>query len=213
MFADDITQQEITEVDAIVAATVPVPLPQPTQPLDPDDKPYVRAEPRPINCTTIFTGAGDTLSPASIGTGPRITWDASVQGEFTTQGAPSGCMQKTIDLVFCDSIYMRAGYVFTDCEWEDYLDLYIMAPNGYPYRKNDGTPAQNLTGSPLAIEHSVVRFPLNLGGRIMLDSQTASQEIPSGYIIRAVITIPENDTTCKGSAILMMYRPRTVILV
>jgi hypothetical protein len=214
IFADDITQQEITEVDAIVENTVPLPLEQPIQPLDQDDKPYVRSEPRPLNCTTIFTGSGDTLNPASIGTGPRIVWDSAISGEFTSEGAPPGFMQKIIDLVFCDTVYMRGGYVFSNCEVEDYLDLYIMCPNGYPYMKNDGTPAINTTGSPIAIEHSVVRFPLNTGNSsVFLDSQTASGGIPSGYIARAVITIPETDVDCKGSAILMMYRPRTVVLV
>jgi hypothetical protein len=216
MFADDITQQEITEVDAIVAATVPVPLPQPVTPVDSENKPYVRAEARPLNCTTIFTGSGDKFEdsngPAEIGGGTRITWDSSIPGDFTPVGAPVGTMQKTIDLLFLDTVYLRAGIVFSNCEYEDYLDLYVMAPNGYPYIKNDGTPAQNLTGSPIAIEHSVVKFPLHVAGHMTLDSGTASGGIPSGYIVRAVITIPDDDVDCKGSAILMMYRPRTVVL-
>lgn len=213
---DAVTQQEEAQIDTIVANSQDVPLPVPVQPIDSDDKPYVRAEPRPLSCTTIFTGSGDKLEdsegPAVIGGGNRIVWNAKNSGEFTTVGAPTGFKQKIIDLVFCDEIYMRAGYIFANCEVEDYLDLYVMCPPGWPY--SDGTQLRyNTTGDYLAIDHNVVHFPLNSGNSgICLDSGTASQPVPAGYVIRAVITIPEDDVNCSGSAILMLYRRRTVVL-
>jgi len=212
LFADDITAGEITEVDAIVAVTIPLPLPQPTPPVDSEDKPYVRSEPRPLNCTTMFTGSGDTLSPPAIGTGPRIIWDASITGDWTTSGAPSGYKQKTIDLVFCDDVYMRAGHIFTSVGvMTAYLDLYVMCPNGAYYYDED-TLLQNTTGYPIPIDHNIVQFPLNKTGSVLIDSETASSAVPPGYPIRAVISIPDTDDTCKGSAILMLYRHRTVVL-
>jgi hypothetical protein len=216
MLFDDITQAETDAIDALVAAHIPIPLPTPTQPVDAENKPYVRSEPRPLSCTTIFVGAGDKLQdsegPAIIGGGNRIVWNAKNAGEFTTVGAPTGFKRKVIDLVFCDEIYMRAGYIFAACEVEDYLDLYVMCPPGWPY--SDGTQMKyNTTGDYLAIDRNVVHFPLNSGNSgVCLDSGTASQAVPAGYVVRAVITIPEDDIDCSGSAILMMYRARTVVL-
>ena len=212
MCYDDISAGEVVTIADIVANHIPTPVVVVPTPIDDEGKPYVRAEPRPLNTTTLFTGSGDILDPAEIGAGAKIIWDARIDGEFTTVGAPDGFKQKTIDLFFCDEVYVRAGYIFSNCEYDDYLDLYTMCPpTGY---YSDGTNyLQNNTGDYIAIDHNVVRCPLNLGSSgLCLDSGTSSRAIPVGYPIRAVITMPVADVTCFGSAMLMIYRARTVVL-
>lgn len=208
---DDVTQDDLDTCDAVVAAHIPTPLPpEPPDPIpvdlndvqkDESGKMYVRAETRPINCTTLFTSKGDTLGdPPSIGTGTEITWDASKSGEFTSDGAPSGFKQKIIDLVFCDSIYITAGACFfTNALRGSSLDMMVVVPD-------------NQDGHTI-MDHFVNHWPMTgtCQGGSTIDSATISSELPAGTILRFIIIVPESDNVSNGDAVIKMYRTRTVV--
>ena len=198
---DDITQQEISEIDTLVTNHIPTPLPhQPDPKVDDSGKLYVRPETRPIDCTTIFTTRGDTLSPASIGTGNKVTWDASQSGEFSTDGAPSGFKQKVIDIVFCDPIYLSAGAIFfLNGSYGSYLKAEVIMPD---------------TGQgEYELDHFVVEWPIlgDAPSGSTIDSQTISSELPSGVIMRFTVVLPTDDVTSQGTVGLKIYRARTVV--
>ena len=180
---------------------------------DTDGKAFSRSEPRPLNCTTVFTNVGDTLSPPSIGTGTKLLWDASNSDEFTTTGAPDGFKQKTIDLTFLDTIYPRGGRVHTENAVHGaYLDMFIMCPPT-GYYLVEGVLTQNNTGNYIACDHYVSALPLLMGtNSVELDSGTAAQGLPPYYLIRCVVTVPTTDTTSNGSAVLFIYRQRSIII-
>jgi len=197
---DDVTQSEIDTVDAVVAAHIPIPLPVIVQPVDEDGKPYVRTEIRPIDCTTMFTSRGDKIdAPQEIGTGVSTLWDSSSVG-WTTEGAPSGWKRKIIDLQFIDSIYVTAGLcMYENVPFGSTLGMWVMY---------EAEP-----GAFVAVDHFVSDWPMSgtCTGGSTIDSSTISSALPPYLTLRFIITVPEDETTAKGSAALKIYRERTVI--
>lgn len=214
---DDITQAEVDEIDIVVNAHIPIPLPPPVSvvtPTDPDNKPYVRAEPRPLGCTTVFTCNGDFLGsgsiPPVIGGGDRVEWNAANAGEWVTVG---DVKRKTIDLVFCDTVYLRGGHIFSPHSPRGAnVSFQVMCPpNGY--YMNLGQVKVNTTGDWLKVDENVVKAPLAHGEEpFLLDSFTASNGLPSGYRLRFVIEIPVAEVDCFGNILLLIYRERSVVV-
>ena len=74
-------------------------------PLSPDGKEVVRAESRPEDTTTCFTGIGD--SAEGIGDGKEFSWDFSNDDDIVE--APSGMKRKRIEFKFLDSVWIKEG--------------------------------------------------------------------------------------------------------
>jgi len=206
---DDITQQETDIVDTVVAAHIPIPMPpDPTQPIDSEGKPYVRAESRPICCTTYFTTCGDN---GAIGNGKRFAWDFSNSDDDITP--PTGYKRKRIEFHFIDIFYMKEGTVYYHNKLKgSYFDQYVVCPAGYYYYKNDGTPA--LAAEDTIISHYVIKHPMQgsvpMGDE--LNSESCSSGIPSYYKFWIDVTVPDTDILSNGIIEVEAYRDRTVIL-
>jgi hypothetical protein len=220
---DDITQNEIATVDAVVAAHIPIPMPQePTAvtisgtSLDPSGKLYTRAESRPLDCTTCFTTCGDTdgANPV-IGAGPRLAWDASSVGWVDDEnGAPDGMKQISVTIQFCDSIWLKEGTIYyMDCDKGSYIDMEVLCPNG-GYYMYLGQVYQNTTGNDLAVDHYLFRHPMqdNVPMGDELNTETCSQELPSYLKFKLTVTVPEADVTSYGYMEVELYRRRTVVI-
>ncbi|RLI54443.1 MAG: hypothetical protein DRP09_13040 [Candidatus Thorarchaeota archaeon] len=180
-------------------------------PRDQDGKPYARAETRPINCTTVFTGVGD--SDSNIGDGKSLTWDFSNDDDLVTDGVPEGYKRKRIEFKFLDSVWIKDGTVFFfNAKKGSYADIYIVCPAGYYYYDNNGVPHLATEDTPIA--HYVSRYPIQgdcpMGDE--LNSETCSSEIPNYYKFWLEITVPDSDTASNGAVVLEMYRRRTLVL-
>jgi len=217
-FVDDISSEEVDIVSALVESHIPIPLPPVSSPLDSDNKPFVRAESRPLDCTTCFTSCGDFLAtgsiPNAIGGGNRLDWDASISEQWTTDGAPSGFKQRKVEVQFCDSVWIKEGtFYYMNVLKGSYLDMEVICPHG-GYYMYLGEIQQNLTGSDLVVEHYIYKAGMQgdcpMGDE--LNTETCSQELPSYLKFRLTITIPVSDTESNGSLLLELYRKRTVIL-
>jgi hypothetical protein len=210
---DDITQNETAEIDGVVVAHIPTPLPPlPPVPQDSEGKMFVRAESRPLDCTTYFTTAGDKVdAPQAIGDGNRLEWDAA---DPTYNWVTDGSVKRyTVDIQFIDSVWIKEGTVYwSDAMKDGYLDMYIVCPPG-GYFMYLGQVKQNTTGQDLIIEHYVNKHPIQgswVGGDEM-NTETCSQAMPTYLKIRMVMTIPVADVTSHGYVELEMFRQRTII--
>jgi hypothetical protein len=221
---DDITQGEIDTVDAVVAAHIPIPMPQgPSEvtifgtSLDASGKLYTRSESRPLDCTTVFTTCGDTNGGAPvIGGGNRLFWDASVPAGWVDDenGAPDGTKQFSVIIQFCDSIWLKEGSLYyMNCTKGSYADMTVLCPNG-GYYMYLGQVYQNTTGDDLVVDHYLNKHPLQndvpMGDE--LNTETCSQELPSYLKFKWTITVPEADVTSYGYMELEMYRRRSVVI-
>lgn len=212
MLFDDITQQETGEVDALVASHIPTPLPESDPFLrDSDNKLWVKSESRPLNCTTVFTCNGDTLGATpSIGTGPRMEWDASVD-TFVTNG---NFKSKVVEVQFCDSIWLKEGTIYyMGCMKGTKLNMELICPNG-GYYMYMGQVYQNTTGHDIEVDHYVMNHPCQgdvpMGDE--LNTETCSQEMPNYLKIRMTITLPVADVLSYGYMEMEVYRQRSVVL-
>lgn len=189
---------------------------QPCQEMDADGKPYVRAESRPLDCTTYFTTSGDLGkagdSDIIIGGGNRIAWDFSNDDDEIETG-DSDFKRKRIELSFADTIYVKEGTVYFYNKLKgSYVDFYVVCPTGYYYYKNDKTPAQ--ASEDTVIAHYMIKHPMQgsvpMGDE--LNTETCSSGIPNYYKFWCEITVPIEDTESNGYMEMEIYRERTVIL-
>lgn len=182
---------------------------KPITPKSKDGKTIIRAESRPLNTTTCFTGKGD--SDTDIGKGSELRWDFSnSDGDIS---APSGYKRKRIEFKFLDEIYVKEGAVyFFDTQTGSYLDLYIVCPQGQYYYDNNGDLKQASEDTPIA--HYVISHWM-IGDCPMgdeLNTEVCSKKIPNNYKFWLEITVPDPDSTCKGHISLELYRKRTIVL-
>jgi len=207
-FKAELTSGDEVILDGIVAAHSGEPLPG--DPVDSEGKPYVRAESRPLNCTTYFTSAGDTAE--EIGGGGRMRWDASDSTGWTTEGAPSGFKQFSKEVSFSDSIWLKEGTIYyMDCMKDSYLDMRVVCPSGlyYMYLGNVAQAQEDLV-----VDHYVCKHPMqgNVPMGDELNTEACSQELPPYLIFRLTATVPTGDNSSYGYMEMEMYRQRTVVL-
>lgn len=177
---------------------------------DPDGKPYSRAESRPLNCTTCFTGCGD--SDSNIGDGVELAWDASDDTQFQTIVDSSFKRQRVV-FSFLDSVWIKEGTIYYHNVLQgSYMDMFIVCPAGGYYYANDGTPRYAAVDT--AVAHYVIHHPIQgtvaMGDE--LNTETCSSELPNSYKFWLEITVPQEDNSSNGHFEIEMYRTRTVIL-
>ena len=182
-------------------------------PHDDEGKNYVRAESRPLNCTTCFTTCGDTDGDnPNIGNGGRMAWDAADPSGWTTEGAPSGFKQFSTIVSFCDSIWLKEGTIYyMNCMKGSYCDMEVICPSGYYFLYN-GAPAQ--AQADTVVDHYLFKHPMQgsvpMGDE--LNTETCSQELPTYLQFRFSVTVPEADEESYGYMEMEIYRTRTVVL-
>lgn len=184
---------------------------EPLQPKTEDGKIFVRAESRPLETTTCFTGIGDSID--GIGDGQTFSWDFSNNDDEIT---PSGVdyRRKRIEFKFLDSVWMKEGTLyFYNMPKGSYADVYIVCPTGAYYKDNNGNIHQATEDTIIA--HYVMHHPMEgtvaMGDE--LNTECCSNEIPTYYKFWIDITIPdESGTTAHGNFEIELYRKRTRIL-
>lgn len=185
----------------------------PVHPVDEDGKPFSRAESRPLDMTTYFTSVADDLE---VGDGDRFIFDFNNTDNDVT--APTGFKRKKLVFSFIDGVRVKEGTIY----WENmpfgsYMDLLLMVPDQGYYKLNDGTIAQNTTGSPLEIDRFVNGAPM-MGDCPMgdeLNTEAASAEVPAGTLFCLQCTVPDSVTTsdnCHAYVLIELYRRRTKVL-
>lgn len=181
---------------------------------DDDGKPYTRAESRPIYTATWFTGSGDkTDSPEEIGRGKEFRWDMSDTTNDVHPSPPSGMKGKRLEFSFIDTVWVKEGCVYyKDKQKGSYIEFMIVCPSGQYYYKNDGTPA--LAASDTVISRFVNKLFMFGDTRDgdELNTEAASNPIPTNYKFWIDVLVPSGDTTSHGHVELEFYRERSVIL-
>lgn len=178
-------------------------------PKDDNGKEFVRAESRPLNMTTYFTMAGDSV--INIGDGNLLIWDFSNENNIIS--APQNYKRKRIEFKFLDGIRIKEGTIY----WKDkifgsYIDLYVVCPQNNFYLDNTKTP--QFAEEDTIVEHFVNKHHM-MGDCVIgdeLNTEAASDEIPSNYKFWLEITVPDTDNLSKGHVSIELYRPRTVVL-
>ena len=205
MLFDDLTQEESAIVDTAVANHIPIPLPVEEPPKSEDNKPYVRAEVRPLDCTTYFTNSGDIVG--NIGGGKLLYWDFSNSEDIVT--APTGYKRKRMDAAFLDFVYLKAGVLTVkNIIPGSYMDFYLVAPAG-SYIMYGGAPYQ--LPVDITYAHFVNRFVCINDDTYVIEPQTISGQVPAGWLFRIEMTVPDTDVISKGTTMIILYRQRTTI--
>jgi hypothetical protein len=176
-----------------------------------DGKDIVRAESRPLGCTTVFVGQADT--DIAIGAGEILAWDFSNEDNEITMPSGSNERRKRLEFKFIDDVYVKEGttYFFNKLKGS-YLDFYVACPAGQYYYDNDGNP--HLATEDTIVSHYVIHCMMQgscpMGDE--LNTESCSSKIPNNYKFWIDITVPDNDNISNGHINLEMYRERTVIL-
>jgi len=170
---------------------------QSVSPKTADGKTFVRAESRPLDMTTMFTGAGD--SATVVGGGTPFCWNAALDNDFDT--VDSNFKRKVIDFGFKDEICVKEGAIYwTNALWLCELDFWSYIPPGV------------IDSNKHYVDHFVNRHFFHgdcpMGDE--LNTECASSKIPSYIRHELWITIPTADDTCKGHISIEIYRASTV---
>lgn len=177
---------------------------------DANGKKFHRAESRPLNTNTCFTGIGD--SESNIGDGKEFSWDFSNETDEII--APEGFRRKRIEFKFLDNVWIKEGTIyFYDMPQGSYGDMYIVAPTGTYYYDNNNEI--QLAEEDTKITHYVIHHKMEdsvpMGDE--LNTECCSDEIPNAYKFWIEITIPDIEgTTARGNFDIELYRQRNIIL-
>jgi len=211
---------------AVVAAHDGEPLPEDESPKMPDGRPLVRADTRPLESETYFTGAGDDQS---IGDGEHLQWDFadSTSNIYTGPEVPDGMKAKVITLKFTCPVYLKDGTIyFFNAKWNSYIDMDVVVPAGNYYPNPEGTiPASALgldgndmysyttadTPYQMYVQHHHMYGDCPMGDELNAEG-AAVYPVPIGWYVRGLIVVPEDDNESKGFGSLEMYRCHTHLL-
>jgi hypothetical protein len=171
---------------------------KPIAPKTADGKTYVRAESRPLNMTTCFTGRGD--SATVVGGGTMLMWNAATDTDFVA--VDSNFKRKVIDFGFRDEVCLKEGSIyFFETSWYGELQLWSYLPAAY-----------SPTGHDLFMDNFVVSLFFSgdcpMGDE--LNTECASGEIPPYIRHQIWITLPTEDVKSRGYVNLEVYRSKTV---
>ena len=186
-------------------------------PMDNEGRQFLRAESRPLSCTTCFTTIGDN---GGLGNGSRLEWDASITdtGYWLTNAddssIPTGFKRHLVNLQFSDSIWLKEGALYyMNCEHGSTMDMMVQCPHMLVFMYL-GQLYVNITGDWLTVDHYLKKHPMqgNVQMGDELNTETCSQELPSYLRYVCQITVPTTDTSSFGYMELEVYRKRTVDL-
>lgn len=219
-FKADLSSQDSTSLDALVATHTGVALPH-ACPTDLDGKPIVRADSRPLNTETYFTTAGDDQD---IGDGGDSYFDfsnddnlvdsTSVDGTTVIQVVPVGYKLKRMRLSFADPIYLKEGTVyFFNAPKKSYAQLLIVCPQGHYYYDRNLTPQQSSEDTPLMryVNKHYFAGDCPMGDELNTEG-CAINALPPNYELWCDIFVPDDNSTCYGWVSLEVYRYRSVLL-
>ena len=186
-------------------------------PMDSEGRQFLRAESRPLSCTTYFTTKGDN---GGLGQGSRLEWDASITatGYWLTHdddnNIPEGMKRHSIFITFTDSIWIKEGALYyMGAMKSSYVDMCVLCPHMLVFMYF-GALYVNITGSDLVVDHYLNHHPIQgdvpMGDEI--NTETCSQELPSYLKYRLCVTVPIADNSSYGYMELETYRQRTVDL-
>ena len=234
-FKADLSSPEELTLSGIMSSHSGEPLEEIVPPTMEDGRPLVRADTRPMNTSTYFTGSSDTAS--GIGDGRALMWDFGPDSEFTTVSGPYTCScgskvpvgykAQIIDLYFIDPVYLKDGTLyFFDAPWGNFCSMSIMVPQGGYYPNEHGTIPAAALGLPGVDTYSYAAHDVTYyryvnrhhmyGSCPMGDELNAEgamvDALPPGWFVRAGIVTPISDNKSKGFAEFEMYRHRSVIL-
>lgn len=181
-----------------------------------DGRQVVRADSRPVDCTTYFTMRGD--SATGLGDGTVMHWDFSNSDDIVTDSittaVPANHKRKRIKLSFADSVRIKEGTLYFDSAPHGcYIDFWVICPNGQYYLTRTGTPTQATADTPLVhyVNTHRVFGTCQMGDE--MNTEAANEDaIPSNYELWVEITTPDTDSTSKGNSELEIYRERTHLL-
>jgi hypothetical protein len=178
---------------------------------DTQGKEFTRAESRPLDMATWFTGAGDNIDAGTIGDGKDLQWDFSTSEDLIVED--SNIKRKRLEFQFIDSICIKEGAIyFENALFGSYVDLKVVCPAGNYYYKNDGTPAYAFVDTVVDhfVNHQHIMGTCYMGDE--LNTEAASMEIPPSYKYFVEITVPNTDSTSRGHISMELYRRRSVVL-
>jgi len=227
-FKADLSSGEETTLSEVMAAhtgAAPDVIEPPTMA---DGRPIVRADTRPLDTSTYFTMAGDTVS--GIGNGTPLMWDFSNDDdteECAYYDTPDGYKSKHIELTFIDPIYLKDGALyFFDAPWGAYCDMQVVVPAGNYYPNDHGAIPASALGLPgtqmysyAATDTAYVAYvnkhhmygDCPMGDELNAEG-AAVDPVPVGWKLVGHITTVSGDNTSKGFASFECYRHRTVLL-
>jgi len=224
-FKTSISSAEETILDAIVAAHLGE-SDDVDAPTMEDGRPLVRADTRPLNTSTYFSGSGDDST--SIGGGVSLLWDFSNDdNDYTGDDIPSGFKAKELLLTFRCPVYLKDGSIyFFNAPWGQYMRMDVVVPNGSFYPNPAGpypAAALGLSGTEMyaqasgnVIYQNYVMNHRTYGDCPMGDELNAEgaavEALPIGWYLRGLIVTPNSDNVSKGYASMEMYRCHTAIL-
>jgi hypothetical protein len=218
-----------TILQGIVASHSGEPLPEvdPTPRMS-DGRPIVRADTRPLNTMTVFTGRGDDST--SVCGGVALRWDFSNDDDlYTGPQVPPGYKCKQLLLSFHCPVYMKDGTMyFFNAPWGAFVRMEIAVPPGQYYPN----PAGNIPAAALGLQNDdrmfsnsgsdIVTFQVYVSCHYMYGDCPMGDEfnaegaaidaLPPGWYVRALIFCPENDTAFKGFGNIELYRCHTCLL-
>jgi hypothetical protein len=188
-------------------------------PMDDEGKQFVRAESRPLTCTTCFTTVGDG---SGVLDGEKLEWDASIttEGYWVTQAPhpsmiiPDGFKLHLAVITYRDSIWIKEGTVYyMDCLKGSYFCMGALVPHMHPFMYK-GAVYINITGGDLLVDKYINKHPLqgNVPMGDELNTESCSQELPSYVKYMIGVFVPIEDNQSYGCFELEIYRQRTVDL-
>lgn len=195
-------------------------------PVMPDGRPLVRADTRPLDSETYFTGAGDE---DSIGDGDHLQWDFSdaTSNIYVGTEVPDGMKAKVIKLKFTCPVYLKDGTIyFFKAKWNSYIDMDVVVPAGNYYPNPAGAIPASALGLPgddmysyasvdtpyqMYVQHHHMFGDCPMGDELNAEG-AAVYPVPIGWYVRGLIIVPEDDNESKGFGSLEMYRCHTHLL-
>lgn len=188
--------------------------------LDSIGRPVMKVDSKRKYYETVFMGAGDDCTTKQIGSGTEFRFDFSDEKNLVS--APEGYLRKRIDWRFCDLIYMKEGTIyFYNAPKGSYVDMYLVAPAGYPYQIKSADSTGNITKTfQIAQQETIfqrwickywIEGSVPMGDELNTEASTDSPAYP--YMIwRAEITVPnvEGYQNFHGHWTLEVYRSRSV---
>lgn len=210
-FKADLSTEDITLLDALVAVHTGEVLERVIPPRTADNKEIVRADSRPSGTNTYFTCSGDN---ATIGGGKKLFWDFSNSDDDVSVGVPIGFKRKAIDISFSENVYMKEGsFYFFDALKGSYGSMLVICPVGNYYYDHNGIPQLAAEDVPLVrfVNEHFFTGSCPMGDE--LNTEGAQENpIPPNYKLRIEITVSDTDNLSYGWVSLELYRARTILL-